>query len=338
VVRLSPGDAATADDAAYGRVPAAPRMPVAVITDAASTWTLRALEADPDVDLRHFAPSQLGSVNLDPSSLVVLDGVCPESVPGGDVLVVAPPLGTCFGASVGPAVEDPPLTSWESADPRLRFLTLDGVHVAHGSALQTRGAGAALVRSTTATLIADASVPGRMVTIVGFDVGDSDWPLKASFVLFVRDVVEVARAHRLQGSSGPTRTGDPVRVSVPAGTVEVLVDGPGVQERRVPARDGLATIPALERAGLYHVRWTEPHVGGLVIAANLTSAAESDVRPRPLEIDGTSRAPGAGPGTVRGLGARDAWVRWLAAIAAAALALDLVWITRQPRRREAPAR
>jgi hypothetical protein len=79
-------------------------------------------------------------------------------------------------------------------------------------------------------------------------------------------------------------------------------------------------------------------VGGLVIAANLTSAAESDVRPRPLEIDGTSRDPGAGPGTVRGLGARDAWVRWLAAIAAAALALDLVWITRQPRRREAPAR
>jgi hypothetical protein len=338
VVRLSPGDAAPADDAAYGRVPAAPRMPVAVITDAASTWTLRALEADPDVDLRHFAPSQLGSVNLDPSSLVVLEGVCPESVPGGDVLVVAPPPGTCFGASVGPAVEDPPLTSWESADPRLRFLTLDGVHVAHSSALQTRGAGAALVRSTTATLIADASVPGRMVTIVGFDVGDSDWPLKASFVLFVRDVVEVARAHRLQGSSGPTRTGDPVRVSVPAGTVEVLVDGPGVQERRVPARDGLATIPALERAGLDHVRWTEPHVGGLVIAANLTSAAESDVRPRPLEIDGTSRAPGAGPGTVRGLGARDAWVRWLAAIAAAALALDLVWITRQPRRREAPAR
>ncbi len=207
--------------------------------------------------------------------------------------------------------------------------------MARALALQARGSGAALVRSTSGTLMADASVPGRTVTLVGFDVGDSDWPLKASFVLFVRDVVEVARAHRLQGSSGPTRTGDPVRVSVPAVTTQVVVDGPGAPERPVPARDGLATLPALERAGLYHVRWTDPHVGGVVIAANLTSAAESDVRPRPLELDRAPRETPATPDRSAGLGARDAWVRWLAALAAAALALDLVWITRQPRRREA---
>ncbi len=309
-----------------------------MVTDAASTWTLRALEADPDVDLRHLAPSQLGAANLDPESLGGLEGVCPAVVQGGDVLVVAPPAGTCFGVGVGPAIDDPPLTSWEAADPRLRFLTLDGVHVARAFALQARGAGAGLVRSTSATLVADASVPGRTVTLVGFDVGDSDWPLKASFVLFIRDVVEVARAHRLQGSSGPTRTGDPARISVPAGTTRVVVDGPGLAERRVAARDGLATLPALERAGLYHVRWTEPHVGGIVVAANLTSAAESDVRPRPLEIDGSPRATPARPDGGVGLGARDAWVRWLAALAAAALALDLVWITRQPRRREVAAR
>jgi hypothetical protein len=337
-VSLSPGDAEPADDAAYGRVPAAPRMPVTVVSDAASTWTLRALEADPDVDLRHVTPAQVGSVNVDPEGLVVLEGVCPAVVPGGDVLVVAPPAGTCFGVTVGPALEDPPITSWETSDARLRFLTLDGVHVARAMALQARSAGAGLVRSTSSTLVADASVPGRTVTLVGFDVGDSDWPLKASFVLFVRDLAEVARAHRLQGSSGPTRTGDPVRLNVPAGTAQVLVDGPGLPERPVSARDGLATLPALERAGLYHVRWAEPHVGAVVVAANLTSAAESDVRPRPLEIDGTSRGTAARADAGTGLGARDAWVRWLAALAAAALALDLVWITRQPRRREAAVR
>jgi hypothetical protein len=337
-VSLSPGDAEPVDDAAYGRVPAAPRMPVTVVADAAATWTLRALEADPDVELRHVAPAELPTVNLDPESLVVLEGICPTLVPGGDVLVVAPPAGTCFSVGVGPVVDDPPLTSWEASDPRLRFLTLDGVHVAHAMTLQARGAGAALVRSTSATLVADASVPGRTVTLVGFDVGDSDWPLKASFVLFVRDIVEVARAHRLQGSSGPTRTGDPVRVGVPAGTQNVLVDGPGLPERQLAVHDGLVTLPSLERAGLYHVRWTEPHVGAVVVAANLTSAAESDVRPRPLEIDGSPQGAPTRPETAVGLGARDSWIRWLAALAAAALALDLVWVTRQPRRREAAAR
>jgi von Willebrand factor type A domain/Aerotolerance regulator N-terminal len=337
-VSLSPGDAEPVDDAAYGRVPAAPRMPVTVVADAAATWTLRALEADPDVELRHVTPAALATVNIDPESLVVLEGVCPAVVPGGDVLVVAPPAGTCFGVGVGPAIDDPPLTSWEASDPRLRFLTLDGVHVAHAVALQARGADATLVRSTSATLVADASVPGRTVTLVGFDVGDSDWPLKASFVLFVRDIVEVARAHRLQGSSGPTRTGDPVRVGVPVGTQQVLVDGPGLPERQLAARDGLVTLPSPERAGLYHVRWTEPHVGGVVVAANLTSAAESDVRPRPLEIDGSPHGAPTPLQSTAGLGARGSWIRWLAALAAAALALDLVWVTRQPRRREASAR
>jgi hypothetical protein len=335
-VALAPGDAEPADDVAFGRVPASPRMPVAVVSSAAATWTMRALEADPGVDLRHLAPAEVAAANLDPESLVILEGLCPTEVPGGDLLIVAPPAGTCFGVGVGPAVDDPALTSWETSDPRLRFLTLDGVHVAHAQALQAHGGGASLVRASSATLVADASLPGRTVTIVGFDVGDSDWPLKASFVLFVRDVVEVARTHRLQGAGGPTRTGDPVRVAVPPGTTTVQVDGPGAPEHAVAARDGVATLPALDRAGLVHVRWMEPHVGGVVVAANLTSAAESDVRPRPLTLDASSPSgPGsATPAIVTPPPSREGWVRWLAALAAAALTLDLIWVTRTPRRRE----
>jgi hypothetical protein len=332
-ISLSPGDAEPVDDVAYGRVPAALSMPVTVASEASSSWTQRALGADPEVDLRRVTLGQLSTANVDPASLVVLEGACPETLPGSDVLIIAPPVGTCFGVPVGPSVEDPPLTSWEAGDPRLRFLTLDGVHVARSATLDARGARAALVRSTSTTLVADASQPGRTVTLVGFDVGDSDWPLKASFVLFIRDIVELARTHRLSGSTGPTRTGDRARVLVPVGTNRVHVDGPGLTEQDLPVHEGVVTLPALERVGLYHVRWSEPHVGGVVVAANLASAGESDIRPRPVELDGHPEGPLVG--TNASQDTRDTWMRGLAALAALALVLDLFWITRQRRQRSA---
>jgi hypothetical protein len=332
VVQLAPGDAEPADDVAFGRVPGALRMPVVVASDAPYSWATRAIEADPDVDLQRLTLAQLATVNVDPDALVIVEGGCPATLPGRDALVLAPPAGSCFGVGVGAVVDNPPITSWETGDARLRFLTLDGVHVARTLALEAHGAGASLARSTGTTLIADASVPGRAVTVVGFDPGDSDWPLKASFVLFVRNVVELSRLHRAQGVAGPARTGDPARVAVPAGTKSVQVEGPGMPARDVAARDGFAILPPLDRAGLYHVRWSEPHVGEALVPVNLTSARESDVRPRPVKVEG-SAAPAAA--TVRGLDTQSEWATWLGLLAALALAFDVYWVTRQPRVRRA---
>jgi hypothetical protein len=327
VVELAPGDAEPVDDVAFGRVPAALRMPVVVASETGYSWTTRAVEADPGVDLQRLSVAQLATANVDPDALVIVEGACPAYLPGRDALVVGPPAGACFGTSVGAPVEDPPITSWEAGDPRLRFLTLDGVHVARSLSLDVHGARASLVRSTSTTLVADATLPERTVTLVGFDPGASDWPLKASFVLFVRNVVELARTHRAQGAAGPVRTGDAARVSVPAGTTKVTLDGPGIAEREIVAKEGVAILPPLDRAGLYHVRWADPHVGATIVAANLTSAAESDVRARPVSIAGTP----AGANAARAESNVDApaeWMRWLAFLAALALAFDVYWTTR----------
>jgi hypothetical protein len=332
IVELAPGDAAPVDDVAFGRVPAPPRMPVVVTSDAPYSWTTRALEADPAVDLQRLTLAQLATVNVDPDALVVIEGACPATVPGRDVLVLGPPTGGCFGVDVRAAVDGPRITSWETGDARLRFLTLDGIHVARSLGLVAYGAGASLVRSTATTLVADASLPGRTVTLVGFDPGDSDWPLKASFVLFVRNVVELARTHRAQGTAAPARTGEPVRLAVPEGTSRVLVSGPGLVDREVTARDGFAVLPSLDRAGLYHVRWNEPHVGTALVPVNLTSARESDVRRRPVSVEAAA-TPAA---SARAVETPSEWAAWLGALAALALALDVYWVTRQPRPRRAP--
>ena len=61
--------------------------------------------------------------------------------------------------------------------------------------------------------------------MVGFDVGDSDWPLRASFVLFFRNILEQARVHRTEAGEGATRAGEPLRVALTGTTIS-----PGIFE------------------------------------------------------------------------------------------------------------
>lgn len=327
-VRLAAaGDALAADDVAYGRVPQGARMPVTVASNAEYSWVQRALDADPGVDLQRLSLSQLGNVNVDPDALVVIEDACPDALPGLDALLVNPPAGSCLGVDVGERVEQPQLTSWESGDPRLRFLTLDGVHLAAARGLKAAGSSSSLVRAGTIAIMADASVPGRAATIVGFDPGETDWPLKASFVLFVRNVVEQARVHRALGAAGPVRTGDPVRVAVPKDVTKVTVSGPGVVDQEIAVKGGFAVLPPLMKAGIYRAKWTTPRFGGAVLAANLTSDKESDIRPKPIGLEGQV----ASGGNLRVADPHKEWGLWLALLAALLVAFDIWWISRPPR-------
>ncbi|HEX7663309.1 MAG TPA: VWA domain-containing protein [Polyangiaceae bacterium] len=328
-VRISPAaggpDALPTDDVAFGRVPGGRHIPVVLATDEASSWIGRAAASDPDVDLQRIKVAELATVNIDPDALVIVEGACPAVFPGRDVLVAAPPLGTCLGVDVQGAVEQPDLTSWDGGDARLRFLTLDGVHLAKATPLAAEGGGASLVRAGKITLIADASTPGRTATIVGFDVGESDWPLKASFVLFVRNVIELAQLHRSQGGAGPARTGEPLRIAVPNGVTSTTVEAPGIPEHDVEAKGGFAVLPGVDKAGIVKVRWSTPHVGNVTIPINLTSEAESDVRAKPITVDAAAGPQGA---EVRPPDAHHEWTVWLALVATLFLLFDLWWYTR----------
>src|SRR5690606_36458363 len=148
-------------------------------------------------------------------ALVVVDGACPEKLPGAHLLIVHPPTGRCRTVDVGEHDEAPVVTSWVESDPRLRFLTFDGVRIVRARRLAPESPRAELVRTRDGVVIADASSPGRTVTIVGFDVAASNWPLTASFVLFVRNVAELARAERARLVPHAARAGEPVPLRVP---------------------------------------------------------------------------------------------------------------------------
>ena len=226
IVEISPHDALVSDDRAYGRVPSGAKLSVVMAPAKGSPWVARALASDPNVELLGSSLSGLASAGVPRDALVVVSGACPTDAPGGDLLILDPPPGPCGTSVVGAKLETPAVTSWAEVDPRLRFLSLDGVELHSAHRLEADTPQAALVRSREGTLIADASSPGRSVTVVGFDVGDSNWPLRASFVLFMRNVVELARSHRARGAEAPGRTGDAYSLRVPIDVSEVDLESP----------------------------------------------------------------------------------------------------------------
>ncbi|AUX39351.1 uncharacterized protein SOCE26_007400 [Sorangium cellulosum] len=331
---LSPRDVMPVDDVAYGRVPAGDRLPVFLASAGegqggepppaagGAGWLERALASDPMTSVTSGALADLlGAPGLDPDTFVVIDGACPPDPPGGDLLLVNPPPGRCFGTLVGPTIERPTLTSWDTADPRLRFLTLDGVHLRAASSLRPEAATRELIRAQEGTIAADISTTSRTGTLLGFDVGETDWPLKASFVLFVRNLLEQARAHRAHGITGPARTGEPLRVSVPGTARDLEASGPAGERLDVALRAGVAVIAEAPRAGFYRLAWQGPQAGSVLVPANLTSVAESDLTPRPLSAEGDAVEVSSAAGQAD---AHTEWT-WLLALAALAFVLFDVW-------------
>ena len=328
IVELSPHDGLPNDDRAYGRVPSGAKLQVVMAPAQGNSWVARALGSDPNVELLGTSLAGLPGAGVAPDALVVVDGACPLQAPGADLLILNPPPGPCGSAVIGASIDAPAVTSWAEVDPRLRFLSLDGVELRTAHRIEADSPQAALVQSREGTLIADASSPGRSVTIVGFDVGDSNWPLKASFVLFMRNVVELARSHRLRGAESPARVGEAYSLRVPVDVSEVELEGPSGARQKLSARDGLCVVPNLPRAGFYFATFAGKNKGSALFSANLTSERESDLRVREL-------AAAAGrPVSVRSAAQlADAVVDWswlFAALALGLIALDAWWVTRRP--------
>jgi hypothetical protein len=333
IVDLAAGDALRADDRAYVRVPAGQSLPVVLSPKGASPWIARALSSDPGIELLGADIGALG-VDVPYDAFVVIEGACPDKIPGSDFLLLNPPRGPCHGATIGEPVERPTITSWSDGDPRLRFASFDSVVIQRASTVVPDGPRASLVRSREGTLIADISGAGRTGTLVGFDVGESNWPLKASFVLFTRNLIELARSHRAGMAAGPARTGEPLALRVPLDVNEVEIEGANGVRWSVPARAGVAATPGPDRAGHYFVAWKGQRPGSTLVPVNLTSAAESNLAERELELP-RGRAVRTRKATDLGDAVTD-WSWLFALVALVAFGVDLFWITRSPKRAPLP--
>jgi len=272
-VRLTARDDLAADNPAS--IASLLPKPLAVLLVSRGNRLLeKALRAVPNVELASATDLTDPAAGFD---FVVLDDVTPTVWPKGNVLAIHV-ANTNWLEGVR-RVEAPPIVDWKSAHPLLRYAGFDNVQIVQSLTAQTPTWAVSLVEAPQAPLILAGELGRQRIIWIGFDVLESNWPLRVSFPIFIANAVEwlnpaAARSGQLLGKAG-----DPFRLALAETATEAQITLPGgsVQSLPLGASASELVFGDTRKQGVYRLRLGTNETAFCV---NLLDAAESNIKPR----------------------------------------------------------
>jgi len=262
-------------------------------------FILRSLELLPDVALSQFRLT--GDVDAE-FDLYIYDGVTPDKLPGGDVVLVDP------AGRVGPFnVRGATAGEWRGAvkvkdAPVLRHVNVAALRFKRTLSIDGGPAAETLVRlagADAAVLMRWQDDKTRVLVIgCGLVLSETNWPMQSSFPMFWADVLAEAAGRRsaAQGAWSSSVTGERIVVRRRPGAKLSAVGPDGEPVPLVPGR-GARSCFFPTRAGIYKVS------GGPSpqrFAVNMLHPAESEsagAQSAPsADLEKSFLAPGRGAG------------------------------------------
>jgi hypothetical protein len=307
-----------ADDHAYALLPERHRARVLVVTEG-NTYLEAALLLDEYLDVTDVAPKGYAdAVGKGDWDAVIFDGVTPAELPKANALYLDP-RGPGAPVKVEAELKNPGFDKIDRKHPVVRFLDLDDVNVAAGHKLVGESGDKVVGASDNGAspLLVAGTRGGYKFVALGFDVRDSDLPLRTAWPLFVLDCINWFSDEDAQYLSS-FRTGEVWRIPVAAGIAQATLKHPDGTTEPVPVHEGRAVLLG-QQAGFYELSAGEQTT---TFAANLLDAGESAIAPQAnLTVDGKT----AGEITGFHVGVRREI--WIYLLLAAALLTALEWAT-----------
>lgn len=184
MVRLFPEDALVADDVLFEGIHGGQTQRVLLVTEG-NIFLEKALSLMEQVELYKATPDN--AVDLSGYSLYVFDGFLPEMLPkDGAIMAFQPPDGGASLLGIGGEKEISTQVRGTSELADVENLTFD---VEKATPL-TLDWGKPLLRAGTDTLGVLGEMGGRKIAVFGFDLHDSDLPLKAGFPILLYRLLE----------------------------------------------------------------------------------------------------------------------------------------------------
>ncbi len=309
------------DDHAFALLPERRRARVQVVSHG-NMYLDAALLLDEYLEVVNVAPEKYpGEGKFD---VTIFDGVAPKvDSSSGGVFYINPPSDENTPFKLGDKLKTEktmPLGFDELDDknPIVRYLSLGEVFVARARALEaTDKHDAAVGKSLKGTLLLAGRRKGHKFVALGFDIRDSDLPMRVAWPLLVMNVVSDFIDEDTSYISS-FRTGEVWSIPASAGGKTASLKLPGGAERVVPIKDGRAVFLG-QQAGFYELKLDD---GATTFAANLSDPAESSIAPADSLTVGSKKS-GELAGFTVGV-RRELWVYFLAAVL---LVTALEWLT-----------
>lgn len=226
-----------------------------------------------------------------PYELTVLDGVAPEPLPPGGVLLINPPEGSSFqGVEAGPAYRPGELRAVPGSA-FLRYIDLAEVYLGRARNIKLATGWQADILAGGIPLVAHRESGNRRLALLAFDLHASDLPLRPAFPVLMQNMISWLLPPLLVAPEEAV-TGSEVKVAALPLAEKIVVAGPdGYQEVLAPPFPPAPFVP--EVPGFYQLveSWghqddrTEVKVAAL-FAVNGYRATEADLTPRDPMING----------------------------------------------------
>jgi VWA domain-containing protein/aerotolerance regulator-like protein len=269
--RLATGDIFALDDTATA-VARTPRAFHVLLVTPGNVFLEQALRLRTDLQVDVVAPA-----TYRPSAayaLMVFDRFSPPVLPDGPYLMVDPPAGSALAG--GPPLGIGRVRAVDAGDPLLANVDLQDVHVARSQDLSNSTFGRPLISSLQTALVLVRDEPFRQV-LVGFDLHESDLPLRIAFPILVQNLSEWMLPPSVPSHS--FHPAEPVTIVPEPGATTVTVIRPD-GSRRALATGSIATFADTDPTGLYTV---EQVIAGKVqrswFSVNLFSDPISQLKP-----------------------------------------------------------
>jgi hypothetical protein len=269
-------------------------------------------------------------VEGNPFDLVVLDGMIPDELPPGNLLLVNPPSNPLFEVT-GVFTDTAPARV--TGHPLARFLDWEPVHVSQAGFVQAPSWADVLVGAPGGPLIFVGETGGRRIAVLTFDLHDSDLPLQIAFPILMANLVEYLLPSSPLAPSipeGGLRPGETLSIRPEPGVTGVEVTTPSRRVVSLAPGEGGTALSDTGETGLYTVQYlgtssqAEEH-----FAVNLFNPQESNIRPKDVLQTASGPIPASQQEAV---GQRELWP-WLAGTALAVLMIEW-WVYH---RRQNPA-
>ena len=168
---------------------------------------------------------------------------------------------------------------WKSTHPLLRYAGFDNVQIAQSLTAKTPTWAVSVLEAPQAPLILAGELERQRIVWIGFDMLESNWPLRVSFPIFIANAVDWLNPASARNSQLLVKAGDPFRLALsePVNSAQVTLPNGTVKPLAVDANANEIVFGDTAKQGIYHLR---AGTNDTVFCVDLLDAAESNIKPR----------------------------------------------------------
>jgi hypothetical protein len=271
VAEIDFDDDLAVDNRAYTVLSESPE--IAVLLVSRGNFFLESLvSAFPDI----IAESYTQYVDQRNYDVIIMDSISPPPLEFGNFLLINALPSNIPITSLG-FIDNPRIVSWETDHPLMASLNLKDVNITRAVMTEQRGAAQPLVHSEQTPLIYTYERDRLRLVYLGFDILQSDFPLRVAFPLFLRNVLKWLHPGSLSATSRYIQAGTPYPISTRGDTQALRVDSPGGPDL-FEVNENPFLYEHTSTAGFYRI--ASPTALEREFAVNLLSGKESDANPR----------------------------------------------------------